>query len=456
MTSEMQISVRALGDVLSFHDACRVVAGLMTLRDQARKHPQSGQGVWWNHLLTQAGKTQQQMGPLVRNCLLQSQDEEGRAFVPRLPPTADDALRRLVKAADRVDDLGDCLNQSFQDLSEMHAKAGDYFTRNDVARLMVAAVDPQEGQRVLDPVCGSAGLLIGAAQYVSERTGRASTLDLTGQDVHASMLHVARMNLTARNLDARLLEPMDSLAQPFESSYDIILANPPFNGSWSPDRRASDPSWWDAETAPPRDNANLAWILHILHALAPRGRAAILMAEGAATGARQVEQRFRGRLVDEDVVECVVALPPGLFTHSRAPCCLWLLNTDKGPHGDWGSSDRRGKVLFINARTAYEPVPGSRKRRLSPEGVEQVLHTLEAWREAAGQYRDEPGRCRSVHAEEIAGQRYDLQPPRYTDELSPDDAPDQRQIHELTAKLRDKFEEAHALEADLLRILDEL
>jgi type I restriction enzyme M protein len=83
---------------------------------------------------------------------------------------------------------------------------------------MVAVVDPQDGQRVLDPVCGSAGLLIGAARHVSARTGRASNLELTGQDVHAATPHVARMNLTARNLDARLLALMDSLARPAASS----------------------------------------------------------------------------------------------------------------------------------------------------------------------------------------------------------------------------------------------
>ncbi len=453
MPPEIRIPVRDLGNLLEFHDACRVVAGLMILRDQARYNPQSDQHTLWNWLLAQTYKPQQ-MGLSVRECLPRYQDEEGHGFVPRLPPTADDALRRLVKAIHRAGRTDDCLDQCFQDLSEAKAKSGDYFTRNDVVRLMVAAVDPQEGHRVLDPVCGSAGLLIGADRHVSERTGRPSNLELTGQDVHASALHVARMNLDARNLDARLLPPMDSLARPAESSYDIVLANPPFNGPWRAEPHTDDPRWSD-EAAPPQDNANLAWILHIVHALAPRGRAAILMAEGAATGARQVEQRVRGRLVQEDVVECVVALPPGLFSHSRAPCCLWLLNTDKGPRDEWGSSDRRGKVLFINARKAYEQAP-RRKRRLSPEGVEQVLRTLAAWREVDGQYRDEAGRCRSVTAEEIADQRYDLQPPRYTDEPGISDAPEQRRIDELAAGLRDKFKESRALEVDLLQVLDEL
>ncbi|TDC98199.1 N-6 DNA methylase [Actinomadura sp. 7K507] len=455
MSPEVRIPVRDLGNLLGFHDACRVIAGLLTLRDRARNRPQSDRISPWDRLLVHADKSQQPMGPLVRECMLLYRDEEYRALVPRFPPTADGALRHLVKAVDRVDDLNECLDQCFQDLSEAHAKSGNYFTRNDVARLMVAAVDPQEGHRVLDPVCGSAGLLIGVTRHVSERTGRPTNLELTGQDVHASTLHVARMNLTARNLMAHLPDPMDSLARPAESSYDVILANPPFNDSLPAEPRADDPRWSDA-AAPPRDNANLAWMLHIAHALAPAGRAAILMADGAATGARQAEQRVRERLVQDDVVECVVALPPGLFPHSRAPCCLWLLNTDKGPRDDWGSSDRQGKVLFINARTAYEPVPRTRKRRLSPEGVEQVLYTLGAWRGAAGQYRDEAGWCRSVDATEIAGQLYDLQPPRYTGELAVDGAPGQRQIEELAAELRDRFEEARMLEADLLRVLDEL
>ncbi|TDE37747.1 N-6 DNA methylase [Actinomadura sp. 6K520] len=454
MPSEIQMPVRDLGGVLGFHEACHVVAGLISLRAQARNNPQGDQYSLWNWLLDGTDKHQRQMGLSVRECLLRYQDEEGRGFVSRLPPTADDALRRLVKAIHRADHLVECLDQCFQDLSEANAKSGDYFTRSDVVRLMVAAADPQEGQRVLDPVCGSAGLLIGADRHVSERTGRPSNLKLIGQDVHPSALHVARMNLAVRGIHARLSEPVDSLARPAESSYDIVLANPPFNGPWRADPRTDDPRWSD-EAAPPQDNANLAWVLHIVHALAPRGRAAILMAEGAATGARQVEQRVRGRLVQEDVVECVVALPPGLFAHSRAPCCLWLLNTDKGPRDEWGSSDRRGKVLFINARKAYEQAP-RRKRRLSPEGVEQVVRTLGAWREVDGQYRDEAGQCRSVTAEEIADQRYDLQPLRYTDEPGIDETLEQRRIDELAAELREKFEESRALEADLLQVLDEL
>jgi type I restriction enzyme M protein len=388
----------------------------------------------------------------------------GRDFVPRLPRTVDDHLRSLITTINQADRLGDLLDQCLQDLSDAQATGGQYFTPRDIVQLMVAAAAPQDGQRVLDPVCGSAGLLIDADRYVRERTGLQAKLVLTGQDLHASTLQIAQMNLAAHGVEAYLGLPADSLGQPASSSFDIVLANPPFNmASWGPKiRRKVDPRWPDDET-PPRDNANFAWILHIAHALAPQGRAAVLMADGAATGVRRAEQKIRERLVRDDLVECVVALPPGLFPHTRISCCLWLLNRDKSPRRGWGRSDRRDKVLFIDARKAYERVPKSRQRRLATDGVEKLQRTLAAWRGTAplvgewgDPYQDEPGWCRSCSAQEIARNRYDLLPTLYAAEPTDNNTAEHQRVEQLTWELYRRFEEAHKLERDLQRILDEL
>lgn len=383
--------------------------------------------------------------------------------MPRLPGTVDDDLRGLIKAIDRTDALGELLDQCLQDMSATQAKGGHYFTPRGVARLMVALVAPQDGHRIYDPVCGSAGLLIDSVRHVYERTGLDAKLSLTGQDLHAGTLQIAQMNLAVHGVEAHLELPVDSLAQPTNASYDIVLANPPFNmAPWGPEPlRRGDPRWPD-DAPPPRDNANHAWILHIAHALAPQGRAAILMADGAATGVRPIDRRIREQLIRDDLVECVVALPPGLFPHTRISCCLWVLNRDKRPHVEWGPSDRRDMVLFIDARKAYETTGSRRQRRLTPEGVAKIRHTLDAWRGSAttGQphaaYQDEIGWCHAGSGQEIVVHEHDLLPTLYTAEPAAEGVVERQLVEELTEELYSRFDEAHALERDLRHILDGL
>lgn len=471
----------SLAGRMNAQNACRIVIGLIYLRNKARTpslDTRTGHDTWaihekpsWNWLLAQAQKPQP-LGPQVRLCLsawlpqvLGADDADAvRDFMPRLHGTVDQQLRDLVRAIDQVDRVGDLLEQCLQDLSAAQAKGGHYFTPRDIVRLMVEAVAPQDGQHVFDPVCGSAGLLAEAERHVRERTGLQPNLTLTGRDLHADTLQIARLNLAARGVQADLGMPMDSLATPTSETYDIVVSNPPFNMTpWATrPPHMHDPRWLDG-SAPPRDNANFAWILHIAHALAPQGRAAILMADGAATGARPGEQSLRERLVRHDLIECVVALPPGLFPHVKIPCCLWLLNRDKSPHRGWGSADRRGDVLFVNARRTAELVPGTRRWRLAADGTKEILRTLAAWRgveptglDAGGRYQDEPGWCVSLKAEEIAKGGYGLLPVVHASEWADEHTAADERVEELKWELYDKFEEAHALERDLRRILDEL
>ncbi|MFP8883184.1 N-6 DNA methylase [Streptomyces mangrovi] len=458
-----------LGGLLNLYDAGRVVVGLIYMKSRANR-AQDGQREAekpsWPWLVRRAGD-QQSLSRHVQHCLSQwlpRTDEAdgadvGGESVPYLPRTADTILRHLVKAIDQAVRRGELLEQCLQDLSSAQAKDGHYFTPPDIVRLMVAAAAPQDGQRVLDPVCGSAGLLIEAARQVSESLGGLHpNLALTGQDLHAGTLQIARMNLSAHGLAGHIGPAVNSLEKPSDSLYDIVLANPPFNmflrGAETP--RRGDPRWPD-DALPPRDNANFAWILHIAHALDSEGRAAILMADGAATGVRPAERKIRRRLVQDDLVECVIALPPGLFPHTRISSCLWLLNRDKGPRGGLGQSDRRRQALLIDARSAYETVPGTRQRRLAGDGVERILRTLAAWRGAPQvPYQDESGWCRSLSLQEIADHHYDLLPPLYTSEPADEAITGNGRVEALLEELQVRFEESHRLEADLLRVLGEL
>ncbi|MGW0790245.1 N-6 DNA methylase [Streptomyces sp. NPDC002911] len=472
---EVRRLTRGLADRLNAQDACRTVIGLIYLRNRAREQSKDiwggGGGPSWPWLVAQTRKPQP-LGPYVQECLSvwlpAGLGADGvdmrRDFVPSLPATVDSDLRKLIGAVDRVERVGDLLEQCLEDLSAAQAKGGHYFTPNDIARLLVAAVAPHDGQRVLDPVCGSAGLLVEVERQVREQTGLRTNVALTGRDLHASTLQIARLNLAARGIQADLGLPVDSLALPAEAQYDIVLANPPFNiNPWLPrDPIRNDPRWPE-EAPPPRDNANFAWILHFVHALAPQGRAAFLMADGAATGLRPAERRIRELLVRRDLVESVVTLPPGIFPHTRNSSCLWLLNRDKSPHRGWGSEDRRGQFLFIDARKAKELVPGSRQWRLAPESVRKILDTLAAWRGPSlpegttrPGYQDEPGWCVSRSVKEVAARDHDLLPPLYTSELDNGDPTGLYRVEALREGLYEKFGRAHALELDLRRVLDEL
>ncbi|MFF8778043.1 class I SAM-dependent DNA methyltransferase [Streptomyces sp. NPDC015140] len=465
---------------MSTQSACRVALGLIYVRNQAqngfsRAEENQGEGGAgerppWSWLVAQAAKSSP-LGPHVRRCvrawLVPAFGTEGweavQDFVPHLPPTVDEQLRALVTEIDRADRVVELLEQCLDDLSAAQARGGHYFTSRDLVRLMVEAVAPQNGDRVLDPVCGSAGLLAEAERYVRERTGLQPNLMLTGRDLHADTLQIARLNLAARGIRADLGAPTDSLSRPVDDPYDIVMANPPFNLSdWSVDRPLGDDPRW-AGTVPPRDNANHAWMLHIAHALGPQGRASVLMADGAATGLRPSEQRIRERLVREDLVECVIALPPGLFPHVRIPCCLWLLNRDKSPHRGWGSADRRKEVLFVNARSAYEITSGSRQRRLAADGADRILRTLAAWRGApteqggtTARYEDESGWCTSMSTAAVATAGYVLLPVTHALEPADEHVAARERVEELKWELYDKFEESYALEQDLRRILDGL
>ncbi|MFG2841666.1 N-6 DNA methylase [Kitasatospora sp. NPDC048296] len=381
----------------------------------------------------------------------------------------DDPLRGLILAISSVQQVGTLLDQCLHDLSAEQARGSHYFTPSDMARLIVGAAVPQDGHSVLDPVCGSGGLLVESHRYVHERVGLNPTMSLAGKEQHAHTSQVARMNLAVRGIEARVFPPADSLATPEPDRYDIVLANLPFNQhDWAQEGQGArqdrpvptDPRWPDEP--PPRGSANSAWILHIAHALAPQGRAAFLMADSVAKSAQPAMRELRKRLLRADLVECLIALPPRVFGHTDATACLWVLNKDKSPRASWGTGDRRGQVLFINARRAFEPVPGSRARRLGDKHVERILTTMATWRgitEGRGaslSYSDEPGWSRSCSTEDIAWSQYDLMPTSYAVE-PPSPARDTRsRVDQLKHELVEKLDQVHALESRLLDALKEI
>jgi len=234
---------------------------------------------------------------------------------------------------------------------------GEFFTPRSIVRLLVEMLEPYEG-RVYDPCCGSAGMFVQSERFVEAHGGQKTDLSIFGQESNPTTWRLAHMNLAIRGIEANLgAQPADSFLRDLHPDLqaDYILANPPFNISdWSGKLLAENVRW--RYGTPPTGNANYAWIQHFIHHLAvPNGRgggvAGFVMANGSLSSGSGGEGEIRQRIVEADLVECIVALPAQLFLTTGIPACLWFLTRDKtGRNLKHGGRNRQGETLFIDAR----------------------------------------------------------------------------------------------------------
>ena len=223
------------------------------------------------------------------------------------------------------------------------------------------------------------------------------------------------------------------------------MANPPFNQrEWSTPAILDDARW--AHGLPPVGNANYAWIQHFLHHLAPDGRAGFVMANGSLTSMSGGEGRIRENLIRADVVDCIVALPPGLFYTTGIPVCLWFLDRNKASSDE---RDRRGETLFIDARSMGRKISRT-QIELSDDELLTVASTYHLWRGTAdGDYSDAPGFCSSSRLSEIAAAEFTLSPGRYVG--APELEEDEIAFEERMATLVDELAEDLATHERLSR-----
>ena len=234
---------------------------------------------------------------------------------------------------------------------------------------------------------------------------------------------------------------------------DYVMANPPFNVSdWWNEKLADDPRW--EYGTPPQGNANFAWLQHMLYHLSPNGSLALLLANGSMSSQTSGEGEIRKALLENDLIECMVALPGQLFTNTQIPACIWFLtknktNGTKTPDGE-GKGDRTGKVLFIDAREK-----GYMKDRVlrdfKTEEIKEIAKTLTHWQQGSEEYEDTPGYCKSTTLEEIRKNDYVLTPGRYVGapETEDDGIPFSEKMEKLTTRLKGQFEESEALETKI-------
>jgi type I restriction enzyme M protein len=320
--------------------------------------------------------------------------------------------------------------------SEGH-RGGEFFTPAPVARLLVEMLEPLKG-RVFDPACGSCGLFVQSGRFVEAHGGRPAEISVYGQERNQATWRIGRMNLAIHGLsgDVKYTEGGSLLDDAFPTlKADFVMANPPFNQKeWSTPAILDDARW--AHGTPPIGNANYAWIQHFLFHLAPNGRAGFVMANGSLTTMTSGEGTIRENLIRADVVDCIVALPGQLFYTTAIPVCLWFLARDKAAPG---ARDRRGEMLFIDARQLGQKISRT-QIELTDEEIERVAATYHAWRGTTQrEYADVAGFSRSAAIADIEAAGFTLSPGRYVG--APESEEDEIAFEERMATLVDQLAE---------------
>lgn len=343
-------------------------------------------------------------------------------------------------------------------------RGGQFYTPRYIVQLLVEMLAPWRG-RVYDPCCGSGGMFVQSEEFVRQHAtgngngGRAKgDISIYGQESNPTTWRLARMNLAIRGIEGNLgKEPADSFHkdQHKDLKADYLLANPPFNMSdWGGGHLREDPRWRFG--APPQSNANFAWVQHFIHHLSPRGRAGFVLANGAMSSTAGGEGEIRRKIIEADLVDCMVALPGQLFYATQIPVCLWFLARKK--HGGKGR-DRRGETLFIDARK-LGAMADRVHRYLRPEDIARIAGAYHAWRgeQGAGKYRNQPGFCRSAKLAEIAEHGHVLTPGRYVGAEAPasDGIPFAQKMKALTADLAAQQAQSRRLDAQIRKNLSSL
>jgi type I restriction enzyme M protein len=327
--------------------------------------------------------------------------------------------------------------------SEGH-RGGEFYTPASVTRLLVEMLEPFEG-RVLDPACGSGGLFVQSAEFVEAHGGRAKQISILGQENNQATWRICKMNLAIHGLGGDVKLGDSLLDDKFAGARaDYVLANPPFNmKKWGAAQVAKDARW--TYGAPPEGNANYAWIQHFVHHLTPDGRAGFVMANGSLTSNTSGEGEIRRRIVEADLVDCIVALPGQLFFTTGIPVCLWFLDRNKASSRE---RDRRSQVLFIDARQMGQKISRT-QIELTDEELAQIARAYHAWRgqTEAGEYGDLPGFCKAATREEIEKAGFAMTPGRYVGAATADEDESafEERMDELVSQLREDIETSERL-----------
>ena len=322
-------------------------------------------------------------------------------------------------------------------------KGGQFYTPKAIVKLMVEMIEPYKG-KVYDPACGSGGMFVMSEKFVTEHQGKISDISVYGQESNQTTWKLSKMNLAIRNINSQFVS-WNTEGSFLKDSHpdlkaDFILANPPFNQKdWGIDILQDDARW--RHGTPPSGNANYGWMMHMLYHLSPKGVMATVLANGSLSSNTSGEGDIRERFVEEDLVECIVALPKQLFYNTGIPACIWYLRREK--------TNNSKEVLFIDA-SEMGFMKDRVHRDFADADIDAITDTYHNWRKGNG-YEDVKGYCKSATIEEIQKHKHVLTPGRYVGipDEEDDGIPFEDKMADLSATLKEQMEKEAQLNQEI-------
>ncbi len=325
---------------------------------------------------------------------------------------------------------------------------GEFFTPTSIVKLIVEILEPYQG-KIYDPACGSGGMFVQSLEFIKRhlengKKAKASReISIYGQEKTDQTVRIAKMNLAIHGLSGDLRQGNTYYEDLHRSlgKFDFAMANPPFNvDGIDKERIKDDPRF--SYGLPRTDNGNYLWIQIFLNALKVGGRAGFVMAN-SASDAGYSEKDIRQKLVHDSLVDVMIAVGPNMFYNVTLPVTLWFL--DKGKK----KTDRRDKILFIDARNIYSQIDRAH-REWTEEHVQQISEIVRSYRceKGAKKYKDIKGLCKVANLKEVADAGYSLNPGRYVGavESTQTDEDFESSVKALHGEFLKLTEEAHDLE----------
>ena len=321
------------------------------------------------------------------------------------------------------DNLGDAYEYLISNFaSDAGKKAGEFYTPSGVSELLAKLVEPEEGDRICDPTCGSGSLLLKAAKEIGSKN-----VSLYGQEVNGSTYALARMNMFLHEMDNARIEWGDTINNPKLTENDLLMrfdkvvANPPFSlDKWGAENADADRYSRFYRGVPPKSKGDYAFITHMIETINEHGRAGVVLPHGVLFRGSS-EGKIRKQLIEENVLRAVIGLPANLFFGTGIPASILIFDKNKGDNTD---------VLFIDASSEFES--GKNQNQLSEEHIQKIYDTYKNWQEI-----EKYSHVASL--EEIKENEYNLNIPRYVDtfeeEAPVDIAATQAEIKAIKSKM---------------------
>ena len=343
-------------------------------------------------------------------------------------------------------DVVDIFTNSIAQFAEKEGVGGgEFYTPSSVVKTLVSILRPFDNCRVYDCCCGSGGMFVQSEKFIEAHSHKRGAISVYGQEANPDTWKMAKMNMAIRGIDADLGSyNADTFTRDLHPTLkaDFILANPPFNyHPWGREKLTEDKRW--KYGLPPANNANYAWIQHMIHHLAPNGKIGLVLANGALSTQTSGEGEIRKKIIEDDLIEGIIAMPTQLFYSVTIPVTLWFITKGK---------KQKGKTLFIDARKMGHMV--DRKHRdFTDEDIQKLADTFETFQK--GTLEDVPGFCKVADIQDIEKQDYILTPGRYVgiEEQEDDGEPFEEKMTRLTSELSEMFAKSRELEDEIRKKL---